>query len=88
MRRGLLEEDLNDVFGVGGRAGVEGGTGRSGGRGRVVGRVGGEEEGGEGVLGVVVELITDPLLDGGGCELAHQDVPVVEVGIPFPVREA
>jgi hypothetical protein len=35
----------------------------------------------KGVISVEVELVLDPAVDGGGRELPHQDVPVVEVGV-------
>lgn len=39
------------------------------------------DAGEEGVGGVEVEAVVDPGGDGGGGELPHEDVPVVEVGV-------
>jgi hypothetical protein len=50
------------------------------------GGVGGEF-GQEGVLGVEVETGGEPTGDGGVAELAHEDVPVVEVGVEGAVGE-
>lgn len=38
-------------------------------------------------MGVVVEAVGDPLADDGRVELAHEDVPVVEVWVEGAVGE-
>lgn len=42
----------------------------------------------EGVIGIVVELIVDPLVGGRGRELLHEDVPMIKIGVDAAIRVA
>ena len=56
--------------------------GRSGaGRRSLCFQVGAGELGDEGIPGLFVEPVGNPLADGGERELAHEDVPVIEVRV-------
>lgn len=35
----------------------------------------------EGIIGIVVELVVDPLVGGRGRELLHEDVPMIKIGV-------
>ena len=51
-------------------------------------RVEPDEFGDEGVVGVVVELVVDPLAGGRGRELLHEDVPMVKIGVDAAIGVA
>ena len=42
----------------------------------------------EGIIGIVVKLIVDPLVGGRGRELLHEDVPVIKIRVDAAVRIA